>query len=120
MRRGFLRAAIPIPIGIAVGLMVSPVGWAIALFGVVLLVLAWSSRDDRPIDPVLRASIDEAMKLEKSDPATTARLLDRAVTDADRREEQERRPRSAIESCLRFFSRFMTRLPSIVRATTSG
>ena len=64
-------------------------GWAIALIGVVLLVLDWRTRDDRLLDPVLTASINEAMKLEKSDPASAARLLDQAWTDADRREEQE-------------------------------
>jgi hypothetical protein len=41
------------------------------------------------MDPILKASIDEVMKLEKSDPAAAARLLERAFKDFDRREEQE-------------------------------
>ena len=89
MRKQFFRVAIPIPLGIALGLMGLWPGWVIALVGVVLLVLEWRSRYDRPLDPVLKASLDEVMKLEKSDPAAAERLLDRALKDADRREEQE-------------------------------
>ena len=89
MRKEFLRVAILIPVGITLGLLGVWSGWLIALAGAVLLVFQWRTRDARPLDPILKANLDEAMKLEKSDPAAAERLLDRAVKDAERREEQE-------------------------------
>jgi hypothetical protein len=115
MQKGLYRFAISITIGIALGVMGVGAGWVIALFGVVLLLLDWRSRDDLPLDPVLIASIDEAMKLEKSDPASAARLLDQAMADADRREEQEladllRRAGSDREAAIELRSRLRGKL----------
>jgi len=90
MQKHVVRAAIVVPLGIAIALLGGAwTGSAIALFGLVSLAIQWRFRDSRPIDPVLLADVDEVMKLEKSDPAAADQLLERALADADRREEQE-------------------------------
>jgi hypothetical protein len=81
-------------IGIVCGIVLIFLGekWFGAFFILMalwFLVIAWRFRNLRPIDPVFEADALKAMKLEKSDPAAADKLLERAISDADQREERE-------------------------------
>jgi hypothetical protein len=90
MRKDFVRGAIAVAIGIGLFFIGGEwIGALIALFGLVDLGIAWRFRDLSPIDPVFNADVDDVVELEKSDPAAADNLLDRALADADRREERE-------------------------------
>jgi hypothetical protein len=65
-------------------------GWVFIFLGAASLAWRWHIGYVPPVDPLLDADVDKAMDLEKSDPATANKLLDRAVDDADRRGAQRR------------------------------
>jgi hypothetical protein len=90
MRKDFVRGAIAVPAGVVLGLLGRRwEGWIISLYGLLLLFLEWKARDQQPIDPMLLADIGKARELENSDPKTANKLIDRAIEDADHREELE-------------------------------
>ena len=91
MRKNFVPPAIFF-FALGAGLFFIGGEWIGVLFvvlGFFLLALEWRYRDARPMDPILMAELDKAMKLEKPDPAAAAKLLERAFMESDRREEQE-------------------------------
>jgi hypothetical protein len=90
MRKDLLSAAVPIALGVVFLFRHETLtGAAILLLGLAGLVVSWRFRDTPPVDPILDAAIQEAMKLEKIDPAGADQILDRAFSDATDREERE-------------------------------
>jgi hypothetical protein len=90
MRKNFVLYTIAVLLGIALAIVGREwIGWVIALCGLAKLGIEWRFRDLPPIDPVLLADVDRMVELEKSDPAAADKLFDRAMGDADRREERE-------------------------------
>jgi hypothetical protein len=90
MRKNFVGPALGIALGAALFFIGGEwIGVVFAVLSLVFLVLEWRYRDVRPMDPMLKEEMDEVMKLEKSDPAAAAKLLDRAFMESDRREELE-------------------------------
>jgi hypothetical protein len=91
VRKDVLKAALVCAIGAGIVLRGGGwFGWAFILIAAGQLVLAWRARDIPPTDPLFLADVDKSMELQKSDPAGADRVMDRAIDDADRREERHR------------------------------
>jgi hypothetical protein len=90
MSKDVVRGALGIASGVILVLLGSTwVGVTFGLLGLLSLGIAWRFRGRLPLDPVLEADVRKAMRLERSDPAAAARLLESAWEDADSREQRE-------------------------------
>ena len=89
-RNEIVRAAIGIVAGIALVFLGEPwLGAFFTLLALLFLVIAWHFRAVPPIDPAFLADVSTAMKLEESDPAAADKLIERALSNADQREERQ-------------------------------
>jgi hypothetical protein len=89
-RNEIIRAALGVAVGIALVLLGEKwLGGFLILLALLLVVNGWRSRYLRPIDPQFLAEIESIRKLEKPDPAAADKLIERAISDADQREQRE-------------------------------
>ena len=64
-------------------------GAGIAFVGLVDVAATWWFRNLSRPDPILDAALKEAMEVRKTDPAAAHQMLERALTVAEAREEQD-------------------------------